>query len=124
MRNLDYLEEYRIKIYPFDGGDSFNGAFSLKLPGNSREDYFLRVIASNQGGWDHISVSYRERLPEYNEMHMVKKMFFEDEEAAFQLFQARAEHVSMHPNCLNACMHLWRPNREELLLPPKELVII
>jgi hypothetical protein len=97
-------------------GDGGNGMFSIPCP---RTGVFLQCIASNGEGWDHVSVSLPNRCPNWMEMELVKRMFFNDEETAMQLHVPPSDHVNKHPNCL----HLWRPNDgREIPRPPAEFV--
>jgi hypothetical protein len=65
----------------------------------------LAIIASNGMGWDHVSVSRADRCPTWDEMELVKRLFFKDDECAMQLHVPPSDHINCHPNCL----HLWRP---------------
>ncbi len=80
------------------------GAFVVKF-GN----IMLNVIASDAGGWDHVSVSLPHRIPYWAEMAYVKSLFFSDDEVVMQLHVGAKDHVNTHNNCL----HLWRPQSEE-----------
>lgn len=63
--------------------------------------------------WWHISVSARERwgkppvqrVPSYDELCAVKRVFIGDAAMAIQVFPKASEHVNIHPHCL----HLWSP---------------
>jgi len=75
----------------------------------------LTVISSDQGGWDHVSVSLKHRTPTWAEMEYVRGLFFRDDETVMQLSVPRDETINVHPNCL----HLWRPNDgREIPRPP------
>lgn len=78
----------------------------------------LRVIASNGGGWDHVSVSMEHRIPTWSEMEFVREICFFEDETAMQLSVPRDQHKNIHPNCL----HLWRPQEATIPLPPPEYV--
>ncbi len=80
----------------------------------------LRIIMSTGLGWDHVSVSPAdlERTPTWDEMNWVKQQFFEDEEAVMQLHTPASDYRNLHPYCL----HLWRPQREAIPLPPGIMV--
>jgi hypothetical protein len=78
----------------------------------------LRIQASCEEGWDHVSVSRKNRPPNWGEMSFIHRLFFVDGETAMQLHVPRDNHVNIHPHCL----HLWRPQKEQIPLPPKELV--
>ena len=117
MKDLHTLDKYRLKgPYGFDG-DSGNGYFKVYVQGRS---FF--VIASDGGGWDHVSVSpgnpKRKACPTWDEMCAIKDMFFEEEETVVQYHPPKSDYVNNHPYCL----HLWRPQNQEIPRPPKRLV--
>jgi hypothetical protein len=119
MRNLNQLNKYRITtqslmdIYGTIGDEKF-GAFLVPYHMNK-----LRIIAANERGWDHVSVSLEHRIPTWEEMDFIKRMFFKPNEIAIQYHVAEQDHVNIHPNCL----HLWRPHMPKIILvPPKNLV--
>ena len=89
-------------------GDHENGVFAI-----NRKGVALRVIASCGEGWDHISVSLRNRTPTWEEMDRMKRLFFEDWEVAMQLHVPVDQHVNFHPYCL----HLWRPHSLTFPIP-------
>ena len=93
-----------------DGG---GGAFMVQTPTSK-----LKVVASCGLGWDHVSVSLKNRTPRYQEMKMVKRIFFEDDEWAMELHPPGKSYISVNDNVL----HLWRPHVATIPTPPKELV--
>jgi hypothetical protein len=94
------LEECRIAGPEF----TTTGKFIVRR-GNAR----LTVIASDGGGWDHVSVSLPTRTPSWEEMCAIKDLFFEPTECVMQLHPPKDENISNHPYCL----HLWRPQTAE-----------
>jgi len=78
-----------------------NGAFIVTL--RHKQDVF--VIASEGLGWEHVSVSRRDRCPTWEEMCQVKDIFWGPEDTVVQYHPPRSHYVNVHPNCL----HLWRP---------------
>lgn len=72
------------------------------------------VIWSFGGGWDHVSVSYANRCPTWDEMCKVKEVFFRDDECCVEYHPARKDYVNIHPYCL----HIWRPQNEAIPTPP------
>lgn len=86
--------------------------------------YRLTVVASDGSdwpltgypppAWEHVSVSTSVRCPTWDEMCFVKSLFWDPEDAVFQIHPPRSEYVSNHPYCL----HLWRPIGIELPRPP------
>lgn len=78
------------------------------------------VIWSNGGGWDHVSVSpvNWKKIPTWDEMCMVKNMFFGPDETVVQYHPAKSCYVNVLPNCL----HLWKPQHEKIPVPPESFV--
>jgi hypothetical protein len=68
--------------------------------------------------WEHVSVSYSNRCPTWDEMCRVKDMFFYDTECVIQFHPAKKDYVNIYPYCL----HLWKKATSEFELPPKECV--
>jgi hypothetical protein len=91
-----------------------NGAFMLKLA----HAQTLFAIASDQWGWEHVSVSRRDRCPTWDEMCQVKAMFWDAEDCVVQYHPPESEYVNQHPNCL----HLWRKIDQPYPLPPSIMV--
>jgi len=120
MRRLRELNPFRDRAWERrmgGGGDDRHGCF--KLPSEHARGAELCVIASNDEGWDHLSVTCSlPRCPTWLEMEQVKRRFFLPEEVAFQLHVAESNHISVHPFCL----HIWRPHDAQIPLPPKDFV--
>jgi len=53
--------------------------------------------------WKHVSLSFKDKLPSYEDMKQVKDLFIGAEEEAIQVFPRRSEFVNHHPYVL----HLW-----------------
>ncbi len=78
----------------------------------------MAIIASWGGGWDHVSVSFSKRCPTWDEMCMVKDIFWSDEECVVQYHPPRSTYVNNHPYCL----HLWKPQGSIIDVPPTFMV--
>lgn len=76
------------------------------------KDGSLRIIVSDGGGWDHVSVSRPDRTPTWEEMDRVKRLCFRDDEVVMQLHVNDGRKVNVHDHCL----HLWRPQTTEEML--------
>lgn len=113
------VSRYRIKEGKLASTDEErnNGAFMVPYRG-IQGGIVLGVIISDEGEWDHVSVSLPNRTPTWEEMCWVKDLFFEPSEVVMQLHPAKSEYVNHHPNCL----HLWRPHNKRIPLPPIEYV--
>jgi hypothetical protein len=113
------LEKYRIVSGPFasDEGDLF-GAFFIKTQVGKPP---LKIICSpfdREDEWEHVSVSYSNRCPTWEEMCFVKNLFWGEDETVVQFHPSKSEYVNNHPYCL----HLWRNTRTGYKLPPSILV--
>ncbi len=97
--------------------DGNNGAFCIPNP-NAASSLALFVIASDEGGWEHVSVSMKGRCPNWAEMCFVKGLFWDDEDCVMQLHPPRSQWVNNHSRCL----HLWRPVGGAIPTPPSMMV--
>lgn len=116
MRNLHELNRFRRTdkaVYrQFGGiGDDGCGVFQIS---SCIDKAPLVCIASSGLGWDHVSVSRRNRTPNWPEMDQIYKLFFLPTEAVMQLHVPAGDHINDMPNCL----HLWRPRDEGIPRPP------
>lgn len=96
--------------------DGFSGYVSLKGLNAKRRD--ARFVCSWGGGWDHVSVSFRDRCPVWKEMCEVKDIFFGEDEVCVQYHPKKEEYINNHPYCL----HIFRPQNEKLPTPPSWMV--
>lgn len=90
------------------------GRFVLLTPTNR----LMTVVASDGLGWEHVSVSLRDRCPTWEEMCWVKSLFWDEEEVVIQYHHAKSQAVNYHPYCL----HLWKPLGVTLPIPDVVLV--
>jgi hypothetical protein len=96
------------------------GAFLIEPRG---EPIHLIIVSTQNDGWDHVSVSMRDRghdaIPSWEQMCVVKDQFFEPEEVVMQLHPRRSQYV----NICEWCLHLWRPHAPLAIPePPRWLV--
>lgn len=113
MRPLEEIRENpRLVILKegLDGGVGFIHHPSIKRP--------MTVVFSYGGGWDHVSVSHKNRTPTWEEMCIAKDIFFSEEECVIQYHPPRSQYVNNHKYVL----HMWRPQNEEIIMPPKNMV--
>lgn len=116
MKLSEKLEQFRLR----DGSQYATGSFEPRgfftVPGPCGRE--LKIIAGDaweEEGvfWDHVSVSLQNRCPNWEEMCFVKSLFFDPEDAVFQLHPPQSKWINNHPYCL----HLWRPTKETIPLP-------
>lgn len=120
MRKTPWLraEPYRVPFFP---GHPYYSAYGddfgmFKIPGPCAAP--LAVIVSAGDSWDHVSVSLKNRCPNWSEMSFVKDLFFDETETVMQLHVPADDHVNCHPYCL----HLWRPHHAEIPRPEAWMV--
>ena len=107
-------EKYRVVIPGYPPGDAGNGHFIVPLKHQQK----LRIIASDGMGWEHVSVSRKDRCPTWDEMCQVKALFWEPQDCVIQFHPSASEYVNLHPFCL----HLWREKGRDAPTPPMLLV--
>jgi len=124
------LEEYRVTDGPMATEHSQRfGAFIVPLDALRVPDTFgkAQMIANPGGmpgakGWDHVSVTIRAGgttdVPGWRLMTVVKELFFEPDEPAYQYHPPDEEYVNCHPDVL----HLWHPIHTGMPRPPSDLV--
>jgi len=110
-------ETYRIKSGPYGSTQAYgnNGAFLIPVQQFKK---YLRVVASDSQGWEHVSVSANNRFPTWPEMCHIKALFWDDEDIAIQYHQAKSDYINNHPHCL----HFWRPSG--IALPTPDPILI
>ena len=86
-----------------------NGIFMTRYEGA-----ILRIIASQDPDWEHVSISLQNRCPTWREMCFVKDLFWEPDECVMQLHPPRDQWVNNH----RFCLHLWKPIGREIPMPP------
>ena len=57
-------------------------------------------------------------MPSYYDMCTIKGIFWNKDEAVIEIHPAEADYVNNVENCL----HLWRANDKEMILPPSFMV--
>ena len=108
-------EKYRIKSGPLASNESYgnNGAFWVKT-----KKHVFTVIASDQMGWEHVSVSLPSRCPTWEEMCFIKSLFWSEDDCVIQYHPPKSDYVNNHQYCL----HMWRPIEQSLPTPPSFMV--
>ena len=110
MRDLEEIKKNKNVTVRQSGEDGFNGWANLgKGLGNA--PFF---VCSNGGGWDHVSVSFPNRCPTWDEMCKIKDIFFDEDECCVEYHPKKKDYVNLHPYCL----HIWRPQAAPIPVPP------
>lgn len=110
-------EQHRLKGHPILGSDSSmgNNGFFI-IPHHRIVNYFYNCMASDGLGWQHVSVTLtckngREivsvnRCCTWEEMCVIKDIFWDKDEAVMQIHPPECDYVSNH----HYCLHLWKPD--------------
>ncbi len=108
--------------------DGMNGAFAIPLKGRGHKVFANCIVSDGKdapdefGGWEHVSVHIMEfgkqRIPTWEEMCVVKDLFWNQEEAVVQFHPPKSEYVNNHP-CV---LHLWKWTKGEFPRPDSMLV--
>lgn len=109
-------EKFRFSGGPLgtDASHGNNGLFFIRVAHGQT----LRAIASDGGGWEHVSVSRSDRCPTWEEMCQVKALFWDGDDCVVQYHPPETDYVNNHPYCL----HMWRPTEEAMPAPPSWMV--
>jgi len=96
-------EKYRVLsgLFSSQSTDGNNGCFEVKSIKLKRS---LNVIASDGELWEHVSVSLHDRCPTWEEMCIVKSLFWDDDDLVIQMHPPESDWINNH----NYCLHLWR----------------
>jgi len=113
MKTLEELKQDKRIIIQEIGSD---GGYAYAYLNGSRKP--AMIVFSWGGGWDHVSVSYKNRCCTWDEMCTVKYIFFRDDECVVQYHPKKADYINNHPYVL----HLWKKQGEEFPMPPKYMV--
>ena len=109
-------ERYRLAINAVAGSNC--GAF--RIPTSHYVE--LCIIASDELGWDHVSVHAidrgKDRIPTWYEMKFVKHMFWMPEETVIQFHPKQSRYKNDHEFTL----HMWRQHGVDYVLPPDFMV--
>lgn len=117
----DKAEPHRMRLpkqSPFYSapGDPY-GVFNIPGP-NGKDLRCVVSMATESEPFDHVSVSTKNRCPNWPEMCFIKDIFFDGEECAMQLHVPQSDHINNHPYCL----HIWRPIAQLIPRPPGYMV--
>lgn len=94
------------------------------VPGRFAKGRTLKCMASSGGDgidWEHVSVSLvdqPDKCPSWDEMCIIKDLFWDKSECVVQFHPAESDYVNAHAGCL----HLWKWNVAPFPKPPSILV--
>lgn len=114
MKNIEEIKKTpNLFIEAETKNDGMGGKYYDKYTGK-----WLNFIFSYQMGWEHLSVSMPSRTPTWEQMCIMKDIFWNKNEACVEYHPREEDYVNNHKHCL----HIWRPTHETLPTPPSILV--
>jgi len=111
-------DQYRVSPKGWESPNGVNyGCFEVHHNGNK-----MGVISSGSGpecaGWEHVSVSLKDRTPTWEEMCFIKDLFWSESETVVQYHVQSDKHINTHPFCL----HMWKCIDKEFPMPEAWMV--
>lgn len=106
--------------YTSETGNPF-GIF--RISGREANGRNLKIIAvdGQETGWEHVSISLPDsptKCPSWNEMCLVKDLFWDSTECVVQFHPPETKYVNLHKSCL----HLWKCVSKPFPIPDTILV--
>lgn len=89
----------------------------VEIRSNKASDKCLASLTICKG-WEHLSVSHKNKIPSWLTMQEMKELFFLDDEECFQLHPKADDYINNNEYTL----HIWRPTHMIFPTPPSVLV--
>lgn len=121
MKEIDEIKKTSgLMIRGGEKKNGFGGTYNIVeyKNGKPKIKQQLNFMISWACGFEHLSVSTPVRCPTWNEMQMMKEIFFKDDEVCMQLHPAKENYI----NNMEYCLHIWRPINKEIPCPPNIMV--
>lgn len=124
MRNIDEIKQTSGIVIKKEGKDGFGGTvFPIEYKNGKVKivkdiDKALHFMFSWGCGFEHLSVSTPIQCPTWEQMCKMKDIFWRDDEVCMQLHPKKEDYV----NCMQYCLHIWRPIDKEIPMPPSIMV--
>lgn len=114
MKNIEEIKRTpNLTIIEEAENDGFCGRYYDKNTGK-----WLTFIFSYQLGWEHLSVSMPSKTPSWDQMCIMKDIFWNEEETCIEYHPKKSDYINNHKHCL----HIWKPTEEYLPTPPSIMV--
>ena len=114
MKNINEIKKTRnLFIEAENANDGMGGHYYDSISGKR-----LNFIFSYQLGWEHLSVSMPNKTPTWDQMCIMKDIFWNKDECCVQYHPKEEDYVNNHPHCL----HIWKSTEEKIPTPPSILV--
>lgn len=116
--------KHRVRVGRLASDDDIGNCGAFFIPNPHRKSMPLTVIASDgddglsKHGWEHVSVSYQDRCPTWQEMSHVKSIFWDENDCVVQFHPPKVDYINNH----SFCLHMWRSTVSEMPRPPSWMV--
>jgi hypothetical protein len=124
LKILAHWERWRVTDGPMRSAHGERGLGAFVVPLRMQ---VLKVIVSDGAGWgidlegepwEHVSISCDMRCPTWEEMEWVRRQLWDDEDTVIQIHPPLSRYINVNPFVL----HLWRPHKTAIPLPPKDAI--
>ena len=112
MKTIDEISKY--DNFTLNECSGIGGWGFLFLPGQKLPATVI-FSTGEAKGWEHVSMSLKNRYPTWKEMCLLKDMFFKTDECVIQFYPAGDLDIYSYR------LHLWRNKNSEFEMPPMDL---
>ena len=102
-----------LKHFDEDGVFSISSNYTDPI---TRKQYFVKFTYGF--GWEHLSASQRNRIPDWDTMCKLKDIFWRDDECCVQFHPKKEDYVNNDEHTL----HIWKQIDKDYEMPPSILV--
>lgn len=113
----EILDDRRIKKVYKNVDNGLVSKLKLEVHSQKASDKCL-VSMTCIDGWEHLSVSHKNKIPSWLTMNEMKELFFEDNEECFQFHPKKDNYINNNEYTL----HIWRKKDGTMEPPPHILV--
>ena len=120
MRDIKEIKQTAGLIIKKEKSNGFGGTYCIfeNKNGRAKLKQQLHFIFSWACGFEHLSVSTPTRTPTWEEMCIMKDIFWQDDEECMQLHPKKENYIDN----MKYCLHIWRPINQAIPMPPNIMV--
>ena len=120
MKDIKEIKQTAGLIIKKEKTNGFGGTYCIfeYKNGKAKLKQQLHFIFSWGCGFEHLSVSTSTRTPTWDEMCIMKDIFWRDDEECMQLHPKKENYIDN----MKYCLHIWRPINQAIPMPPNIMV--